>query len=290
MKKRAIVYIILAGILWGTSAIFSFYLKGLGFSPLQMTAMRGTVSAVLMSVYVFLKDKSLFKITLSELIWFACGGITMFLSAFLYYEAINVSSVSMAVMLMYTAPVLVTAFSVIFLGEKLTYIKVISIFCMLLGCAFITGIFSGVKFNVWGFVAGLLSGVSYSTYNIIAKIQMNKHFNPLSASVYCYLFMAVIAVLTFDVKDIFIIANNNPVASYPLMIGIGIFTVTLPYFLYTLGLKYIPVGTAASLGIIEPLMATIFGVMIGSDHLYLSSYCGIILILLSVVLLSKSKE
>ena len=191
---------------------------------------------------------------------------------------------------MYTAPVFVTAFSVIFLGEKLTYFKVISIFCMLLGCAFITGIFSGVKFNTWGFVAGLLSGLSYSTYNIIAKIQMNKQSNPVSASVYCYLFMAIVAILTFDVKDIFVIANNNPVSAYPLMIGIGIFTVTLPYFLYTLGLKHVPVGTAASLGIIEPLMATIFGVMIGSDHLCFSSYCGIILILFSVILLSKKGE
>lgn len=290
MKKRALIYIITASILWGTSAIFSFYLKRLGFSPLQMTAMRGTVSAVIMSAYVFITNKSLFKVSLSELMWFALGGITMFFSAFLYYESIIVSSVSMAVMLMYTAPVFVTAFSVMFFGEKLTFVKVISIFSMLLGCAFITGIFGGIKFNAWGFAAGLLSGISYSAYNIIAKMQMNKQSNPLSASVYCYLFMAIVAVLTFDVTDIFSIANQNPISAYPLMIGIGIFTVTLPYFLYTLGLKYIPVGTAASLGIIEPLTATIFGVMIGSDKLYFSSYIGIVLILFSVMLLSKSKE
>jgi len=290
MKKRALIYIIIASVLWGTSAIFSFYLKQLGFSPLQMTAMRGTVSAVIMSVYVLVRDKSLFKISLSELGLFACGGVTMFLSAFLYYESINVSSVSMAVMLMYTAPVFVMGFSVIFLGEKLTWTKAISITCMLLGCAFITGIFGGIEFNAWGFAAGLLSGISYSTYNIVAKIQMNKHANPLSASVYCYLFMALVAVLTFDVKDIFTIANNNPSSAYPLMIGIGIFTVTLPYFLYTLGLKHIPVGTAASLGIIEPLTATVFGVMLGTDVLYFSSYCGIGLILFSVILLSRSNE
>ena len=290
MKKRAIIYIILAGILWGTSAIFSFYLKNLGFSPLQMTAMRGTVSAVIMSTYVFITNKSLFKVSLNVFFWFACGGVTMFLSAFFYYESINFASVSIAVMLMYTAPVLVTAFSVMFLGEKLTWLKVISIFCMLLGCAFITGLFGGVKFNLWGFVAGLLSGVSYSTYNIIAKIQMNKKCNPLSASVYCYLFMALIALCVANVPEIFSIASKNPTEAYPFMIGIGIFTVTLPYFLYTLALKYIPVGTAAALGIIEPLMATIFGVCLGTDHLYISSYCGIVLILISVFLLSKNKE
>ena len=119
---------------------------------------------------------------------------------------------------------------------------------------------------------------------------MNRKCNPLSASVYCYLFMAIIAVLIIDTGEIFEIASHNPVFSYPLMIGIGIFTVTLPYFLYTLGLKHIPVGTAASLGIIEPLTATIFGVMLGTDTLYFSSYCGIILILFSVMLLSRSKE
>ena len=290
MKNRSIILIVIAGILWGTSAIFANLLKPLGYTALQMTAMRAIVSAIIMSVYVFITDKSLFKVRLSHLFLFACGGLTTFLSAFFYYESINVSSVSVAVMLMYTAPVFVMAFSVAFMGEKLTPLKAVSVVCMLIGCCLISGIVGGVEFNARGVTMGLLSGVSYSSYNIIAKIQMNKKCNPLSATAYCFMFMALFAALSADVGGIFTIASADPVYIYPLIIGVGLFTVALPYFLYTLALKNIPVGTAAALGIVEPMVATIFGVAFFGDDLTVYSVVGIILILGAVFLLSRSNE
>lgn len=290
MKKSAVLLIIIASVLWGTSAIFANLLGPYGFSPLQMTAMRGSISAIIMSIYVCFTNRNLFKVTLSQLFWFACGGITMFLSAFFYYESIRASSVSVAVMLMYTAPVFVMAYSVAFLGEKLTHAKLCSIICVLLGCALISGFFGGVSFNVWGVITGLLSGISYSSYNIIAKIQMSKKSNPLTASVYCYIFMALVSLCAADVPEIFNIANQNPLLLYPLIIGIGVFTVTLPYSLYTISLKYIPVGIASALGIIEPMTATLFGVLFFGDPLTFSSICGIVLIMSAVIILSRSKE
>lgn len=290
MRNKSVLLIVIAGVLWGTSAIFANLLRPLGYTALQMTAMRAIVSAIVMTIYVYIKDKSLFRVKLSHLLLFACGGLATFLSAFFYYESINVSSVSVAVMLMYTAPVFVMAFSVAFMGEKLTPLKVVSVICMLLGCCLISGIVGGVEFNARGVITGLLSGISYSSYNIVAKVQMNKKCNPLSASAYCFIFMAVFAAFSADIPEIFVIASSDPVYVYPLIIGIGIFTVALPYFLYTLALKNIPVGTAAALGIVEPMVATIFGVAFFGDNLTVYSVLGIILILGAVFLLSKSNE
>jgi drug/metabolite transporter (DMT)-like permease len=290
MKKFPVLLIVIASILWGTSAIFANLLYHHGFSPLQVTAMRGTVSAILMSIYVFISNKKLFKINLSQLIWFALGGLSMFLAAYFYYESMNVGSVSVAVMLMYTAPIFVMTYSVLFLGEKLTVVKFISIVLVLLGCALISGIVGGAKFNLWGVVTGLLSGISYSAYNIIAKVQISKKGNPLSASVYCYIFMALASFLFADIGGIFTIANTQPVYLYALIIGVGVFTVTFPYSLYTLSLKYIPVGTASALGIIEPMTATLFGVAIFGEPLGLTAAIGIVFIMTAVLMLSFSKE
>ena len=290
MKRTAVLLIVIASILWGTSAIFSNLLYPNGFTPIQVTAMRGTVSAILMSLYVLITNKSLFKISLTQLFWFALGGISMFLAAFFYYESMSVGSVSVAVMLMYTAPIFVMTYSVLFLGEKLTLPKFISIVFVLVGCALISGIFGGVKFNLWGVVTGLLSGISYSAYNIIAKVQISKKGNPISASVYCYIFMAIISFCFADILGIFSIANTNPVYLYSLILGVGIFTVTVPYSLYTISLKYIPVGTASALGIIEPMTATLFGVALFNEPLSVPSCLGILLIMTSVLTLSVSKE
>ena len=48
MKNKAFIYIIIAGLLWGTSGIFVHYLAPLGLSPLQMASIRGTVAACFM--------------------------------------------------------------------------------------------------------------------------------------------------------------------------------------------------------------------------------------------------
>ena len=81
-----------------------------------------------------------------------------------------------------------------------------------------------------------------------------------------------------------------PNITLPLIIGMGLLTCISPYFLYTLALKKIPAGTATSLGIIEPMAATLFSVMLFSEPLSKASLCGIVLILGAVFMLSKSDE
>ena len=81
-----------------------------------------------------------------------------------------------------------------------------------------------------------------------------------------------------------------PYVSIALMLGIGICTSVLPYFLYTCSLKHLPVGTAAALGIIEPMAATVFSVALLGEKPDLSSVCGTVLILGAVFILSRETE
>ena len=85
MKTKAFIYIIIAGILWGTSGIFVHYLTPYGFSSVQMTAVRGLVSFVAMAIYAAFKSKSLFNVKLLDLLIFIVPrGATLFFTAFLY--------------------------------------------------------------------------------------------------------------------------------------------------------------------------------------------------------------
>lgn len=290
MKKRAFLYIIIAGILWGTSGLFVNFLAPFGFTSLQMVAVRGIVSAICIAVYVFFHNNQLFCITKKELFLFVCSGLGLFGTASFYYTSIQASSVSTAVVLMYTAPVIVMAYSVAFLGEKFTRLKGISVACMLIGCGLVSGLIGGLKFSVWGVVSGLLSGISYSAYNIFTKIQMRKKSNPLSASMYCFIFMSLIALCASNPQEIPALVSQNPFEILPVLLGLGVGTALFPYVLYTLALKELPVGTASALGIIEPMSATVFSVVLLGEPLDLPSLLGIILILGAVLLLSKSED
>lgn len=290
MKKNAFVLIILAGILWGTSGIFVHFLSPMGFSSLQMACMRGCVAAICMSVYAFLSDRKLFKVCKEELLLSVGSGISMFVAGASYYASIQASSVSTAVVLMYTAPVMVMAYSVAFMGEKLTKLKTLSVVLMVIGCGLVSGIIGGMKFGFAGIALGLLAGVGYSSYNIFTKYQMRKNFNPVSSSMYCFIVMSILALIFSKPAELVSIASQNWAVSVPMIIGIGICTSVLPYFFYTVSLKSLPVGTAAALGIIEPMAATIFSVALLGEKLSVQSFMGIVLIIGSVFLLSRSED
>lgn len=290
MKKLAFLYIIAAGVLWGTSGIFVHLLSPFGFFSVQMTFFRGLISFLLMLVYLLIYNKKLLKVRAKELLLFVASGIAIFGTASCYYASMQVTSISTAVILMYTAPILVMIYSVAFLGEKLTKLKALSVLCMLVGCGLVSGIIGGLKFNFWGIALGFLSGISYSAYNILTKIEMRRGSNPMSATLYCFLFMTVVSFFACKPAELVGLVAQKPMVILPLILGLGICTCILPYFLYTLALKELPAGTASALGIIEPMSATVFSILLFHEPLELSSICGIVLILAAVFILSRNED
>lgn len=290
MKTKAFIYIIIAGILWGTSGLFVHYLSPYGFSSIQMTAVRGLVSFIGISIYTFLTDRKLFKFSPRDFIFFVPIGTTLFSTAALYYASMTMTSVSTAVVLMYMAPVYVMIFSVLFLGESFSGLKLASLTAMLIGCSFVSGIIGGLKFDAVGILLGILSGVSYAIYNIVTKVALKKGISAVTATVYSFLVMAIIAVSSSKPHKIVTIAIENPLPTIPLLIGLGIFTFVVPYFLYTLAMRDLPAGTAAALGIVEPMAATVFSVLFLSENLGWLPAIGIILILVSVFALGKAED
>lgn len=289
MKTKAFIYIVVAGILWGTSGLFVNALSPYGFSTFQMTAMRGLVSCIGMALYAFLTDRSLFRCKAFDFIFFIPIGATLFATAALYYASMTMTSVSTAVVLMYMAPVYVMIFSVLFLGEGFSVLKISSVAAMLIGCCFVSGIIGGIAFNAIGILLGILAGFSYATYNVVTKIALKRGINAVTATVYSFIVMAIIALSVSKPHQIVTKAAENPIATLPLLIGLGVVTFVIPYFLYTLAMRDLPAGTAAALGIVEPMAATVFSIIFLGEKLKMLPAIGIALILGAVFALGKAE-
>ena len=175
------------------------------------------------------------------------------------------------------------------MGEKLTPLKLVSVAFMLIGCCLVSGIVGGIKFDMLGIAVGALSGIAYAAYNIFTKLSMQKGNDPICCTMYGFMFMSIVSLFFASPADIVKNATKAPLVTVPLLLGLGVVTVVLPYFLYTLSLRDIPAGTASALGIIEPMAATLFSVIILHEKLDIFSVCGIILILVSVFMLGKAE-
>lgn len=103
--------------------------------------------------------------------------------------------------------------------------------------------------------------------------------------------MATIALLTSSPGNIITVAaDNNLFKMIVLMISLGLITSAIPYLLYTFGLKGLPAGVATTLGIIEPLAATIYSILLLGESLDVYQTIGIVLIITAVVLLSRTEK
>ena len=288
--KRAFFLVIVACMLWGTSGIFVHYLSPYGFTSLQMTAVRGTVSFLCMACFVLFFDRPRFHVARKRVIpvFFAMGA-TLFLTAFCYYQSMMMTSVSTAVVLMYISPIYVMLFSVVVFHEKLGWIKGLSVFGILLGCVFASGIIGGGRFNLPGVLIGLASGVSYAIYNVLAKYTVRMGESPVTSTLYAFLFMAVIALIPSRPDLIVSSAAERPAVTLPLLIGLGVCTFVLPYFLFNYSLKTLPSGTASAMSIIEPLSASVFSFTLLGEDPDAFSIVGILLILSCVIVLELSE-
>ena len=290
MKKLGFISVISAGLLWGSSCLFIHYLSGYGFTPAQMTAARGLVAFIAVAIYTLIRDRSALKVKKKEFFLFAAGGFCMFATAYAYYAAVTMTSPSTAAVLMYMEPIYVAIFAGIFFQESFTPLKIASIVAVLVGCALVSGVVGGMRFQPLGVLLAILSGVFYAAYSILMKFSMRKDAKPLSAAFYCDLFMALFALIPAKVHLMPALVAAAPIRILPALFGLGIVTFFVPYYLYTASLRYIPAGTASALAVIEPLAATIYSILFLQEKLTLLAGVGIVLILGASILLCSLKE
>ena len=289
MKNKALIYIILAGIFWGTSGIFVKLLSPYGFQPLQFTAVRGTIAFIALAAYSLIFCRRVFKVKVKEVLFSLGVGLSIFATATLYYLAMQKTSISVAVVLMDTAPLYVMVFSIAFLKEKLTRTKAISVGMMILGCVLVSGIIGNAKFDAVGILIGILSGITYGTYNILTKIAMKNGISAISLNLYSFLFMGAIALAVCKPAEIIESAQKNPTITVPLLIGIGIFTFVLPYVLYALSMKALPATTVSALSIVEPMAATVFSIFLFKEIPDIFGFIGIALIIIAIFVIGKGE-
>ena len=287
MRARAFFFIILSGLMWGTSGLFVHFMSPYGFTSLQMTALRGSIAFVAMLGFVLIRNRSALRVSARDLLLFVAIGFCLFGAAASYFFAMQLTSVATAVVLMYTSPIYVTIFSALFFGERFNKIKLIAVALMLVGCCFVSGVVGGMKFHPLGIFLGILSGVTYGGYNILTKIAMRRNCAATSTTLYGFLVMAITAISVCNPGEIPSHIAKHPALLLPLVILLGLVTYVFPYTLYTIGLRDLPAGTASALGIVEPMAATVFSIIVIKEPMTVFSVLGILLILGAVFLLSR---
>ena len=283
--------IILAGCFWGSMGIFVRRLSTFGFTPIQIVSLRITVAALVFSLLLLLKDRAGFRISPRDLpLFLGLGFGSILFFTVCYFSAITIMPLSTAAILLYTSPIWIMLMSVLFFKEKLNRIKLIALALAFAGCVLVSGI-SGEGLTLTGLLLGLGSGIGYGLYSILGTIALRK-YSPYTVTTYTFLFAAAGSWLVCSPADMIskFSAAENLTGLLFFCVLTGLVTAVIPFLAYTLGLRTVEASRAGILATIEPLVATLVGIVVFSEPLTLLSGLGIVLILAAVVLLNRKSE
>ena len=286
MKQlQPVLAVIAAGILWGIINIFVKTLSAAGIDPLQISAIRMIIAAVCFSLFVFIYDRSKFRIRIRDIWLFVCTGIvSIVLFNTCYFYTMIHSQASIAVILLYTSPVFVMILSAICFKEKVTLPKIIALILTVFGCTLVAGLTGKTSISFSVFLTGIASGFFYALYSIFGELALRK-YDTVTVTVWTFLMGLIGSLPLGKVGQTLRIMKSQPRLIF-FAVGIGIISTVLPYFLYTWGLKRMETSKAAILVAVEPVVGAVIGMTVYHEPHNFLKILGILLILLSILLLN----
>ncbi len=290
MKNKGVLYALCAGISWGISlGIFGRTMTSFGFTAMQVSAVRTTISAITFIILALVTDRKAFRLNPKDVWIFLCSGfISVTLFCWCYFTSTKLCSLAVGGVLQYTAPVWVVVFSAVIFKEPITKVKAAAMAIAIAGCVLVSGITHGVgQVSAFGLVAGVFSGITYGSYTIFTRFAVPK-YRTMTINVYTFIVASATSLLlSGPVKTASAVCTPKvlPVA----IIG-GIMCAAVPYYFYNKSLETLENGKASILATIEPVIAVMVSVFYYKEPLSVEALIGIALILGAVVILAIQKD
>ncbi len=287
-KKFPSLAILTAGGLWGLMGIFVRNLNSLGLDNTQLIFFRSGVTALVLILWLFFTDKNQLKINIRDWWYFFGTGVLSFsLFGICYFYTIAHTSMSVAAILLYTAPFFVMLMSSVFFKEKITPVKIPALIGAATGCFMICGTDINSTLTPLTVFTGVASGFCYALYSIFGRVALKK-YSSTTVTTYTFLFAAMGSSVFVDFGKVAEIVTHAP-SSVMLIIGFAVISALLPYMFYTIGLKYTEPSKASIMATFEAVVAAVSGMVVFNEKITAAGIIGIIFVLLAVGALNIKK-
>lgn len=276
-ETNAKASLILAMVIFGTIGIFRKYI------PLPsgiVACARGILGVAFLLVFIKIKKIKMDREAIKKHLWIllVSGGF-IGLNWVLLFESYRYTSVAVATLCYYMAPIFVMIVSPFLLKEKLTVKKVLCVIVALIGMVFVSGVLDGGISDVSemkGILFGLGAAALYATV-----IMMNQKLREVST--YDKTIMQLGAAAVVLIPYILFVEDLSAVVLTPLivfmLIIVGVVHTGIAYALYFGSMNGLKAQTVALFSYIDPIVAIILSAMFLKEPMTIYSAIGAVLVL-----------
>jgi len=287
IKRKALLFTILAGFLWGTS--FPAIKIGLEFVDAYMFAfLRFSLASIIMFLFLLLTKNLDINIAKKRCLWYL--GILNGIAYLLQFVGMAYTTASKSSLFVNLSAIWVAMLSWLILKEKFDNKKLLGIVFAILGVFFIT---TNLDFSsltqgmIYGDTLVLIAGFGWSFFIIYNKkiVSNAKNTFQLMAWVLIITTLPLIPFVAFSSN----VSLNLPVEAW-LVILYTSFSWITPYYLWVGGLKHMSPVTSTIVLLIEIIVAIVISFLILKEGFTLIAGVGALLILLAIFLVSFKEQ
>jgi drug/metabolite transporter (DMT)-like permease len=203
-------------------------------------------------------------------------------SNYLYYLAIKRTNVATAIILQYTAPVLVLLYMVARGLQKATAQRVAAVLLSVLGSALAIGVVGrGLRLDAVGVMAALLAAVSFAFYNIAGHRILARYDRWI-----------VLLYTTFSAGAFWLIVNppwrlaaaHYSGAQWAFLAVYALISVLAPFSFYFAGLQHLEPTRAIVASCLEPVLSILLAALLLGETLRPVQALGIVIVLAAIVI------
>ena len=290
IKLRGMTLASLASSLWAISGISGEILfKKFNFSSDWLVSTRTLISGILLFlIVIFIEKKSILrplknKIDCAGIILFGTAG--MYLVQYTYFKTIELSNVSFATILQFTAPFFIFIYESIKNKKVPAVSTVILLLMTILGVIFIAtkGNFSNLSVSLEALLLGIISAIMIAFYSTYPK-KLLKKYGSITVVGWG---MIVGSIISNVIHPIWKIEGDVNIQSIIQVMIVVILGTSIAYLIYIASLNYISSSLVGILTAFEPVLAAILSVVFFGLKFSFIELIGFLLVFVSIFILEK---
>ena len=269
--------LIIAMVAFGTIGLF---VRSISLPSSMIVLARGTIATVFLLLFVRCRHLRLdMEAIRRNLVLLLLSGTLISFNWITLFESYRYTTVAIATLCYYMAPVIVTLASPFVLKEPLTLKRGLCILTAVIGMVFVSGVPQGglpESGEAFGILLALGSAVLYASV-----ILMNKKMSHIPAydRTIMQLGTAAVVIIPYILLTEDVSAFVFTPLSVVLLLIVGIFHTGICYALYFGAIEVIPAQTVALFSYIDPIVAVLLSALLLKEPLGWSGALGAVLVL-----------
>jgi drug/metabolite transporter (DMT)-like permease len=291
-RTLALIAVSIATLIYGINytiakEVMPIYVKPFGFILIRVIG----ATAIFWLVSLFVKPEKIDRADYKKIFVASIFGIALNMLAF--FKGLSLTTPISASVMMVMSPIMVLIFSSILIRKPIGKQRILGVFIGLLGTLLLiyygsSSSTTSANSNLGNFLV-FINAASYGLYLVLAK-DLSKKYHPITFIKWFYLF-GLILVIPFSYKELTeVVWQEIPTNIYWNIGFVVVFTTCVTYLFNLYGLSKLKPTTVSVFIYLQPVIATIYALIVGSDSLSIIKVCATIFIFFGVYLVTKQVD